>query len=193
MADIYAAERARRTAAIVRAEREIEAVAAEQYAKFLAAVAAEVLRDKPPVVAAPQDPDNPTQNQDQLNMLWLVLAAVITAKIAETFANRFLGTGAMRSRLAEAQRKFTDGITSRLRGVPDELFATLKRIADDPNLSAAEKRRAFESERLPGRQHYKERLSAVASRIGRSTGTAAFNGGDAEGFREVAEERSVDG
>lgn len=214
--DPHAAERLRRLAIVVRAEREIAAATRAQYAILLAAIARDVLEGKAPVVAAqdaydrgelsgaalrretgfdgndaaitaavpPSTPPVPDQNRNQIAALWLLLGATVTAAILAVFVRRFLGTGAPKDRLANASRVFLAGMTQRLKGVPDEVYADLNRITDQAlrsGLSAPQIRELLAAELTPGHPEYEARLDDVSTRVARTSAIAAFNAGDQEG------------
>lgn len=190
MTDIREAERLRRLAILVAAEREIEAETRVQYATLLAAVAADVLNDEA-IVAGIRDPN---RGRNQANALWRKLTGSILGKIGNLFARRFRGTGAPRTPLDRARADFEDQVASRLAGVPDEVYADLNRIIDEgvrDGLTEVEIKNALADELLPGHDAYERRLDAVASRVARTSAIAAFNAGDQAGFIAISEHDGV--
>lgn len=187
MSDQHESLRLRRLAIVVRAEREIAAETRRQYAKLLEAIAADVLHGNAPVVAAV----DPGQNRNQINALWSTLTDAIMTKVLKLFKTRFLGTGADETRLSSMAQRFSDTVTRRLEGVPNEVYTDLARIEGNMLRAGASEsmiRETFAAELTPGHPEYDKRLDVVASRVGRTTAVAAFNAGDQAGFETLSEQ-----
>lgn len=190
MNDIREAERLRRLAILVAAEREIATETRRQYTVLLKAIADDVLNDRA-IIAAIREPG---RNRNQANALWAKLTKPILSKITSLFASRFKGTGAPASRLAQAQRRFQTGVASRLATVPNEVYADLARIVTQgvqDGLTEAEIRELMRRELTPGEPEYEARLETLASRVSRTSAIAAFNAGDQEGFLAISEHDGV--
>lgn len=185
MSDIRNAERKKRLAIIVAAEREIAAEARTQYAVLLAAIANDILQDAS-IVAAIRDPN---RGRNQARALWSKLTGNISTVVAKLFRRRFMGTGAPRSELASREATFVTNLKARLADVSDEVYADLNRIIEDGVRAGASQDDIYlelADELTPGQPPYERRLDTVSTTIGRTSAIAAFNAGDQEGFVAIS-------
>jgi hypothetical protein len=178
------AERLRRLAVIVAAEREITTATRSAYAELLRLIAADVLDGKAPIVAALPETN---RNRNQVNVAWLLLLARVRKPILKLFRSRFLSSGA--TNLATAEAAYIAAITMHLKAVPTEVYTELDKIVANgvrAGLSEAEIKDSLARELQPGHPEYEARLDRVSNRVGRSQGPAAFNAGEDAGWRNVA-------